>query len=125
MVRVNIVTSEKIAGFEHRAQRFTFSSSTAELQLDMTSKTSRQKLISQQTKGVTIRDHRWKALGKENSDLLGIFCQIFLTSFFKITLKILPKQKYTWEIKICLVEYSSFEVSDPSEVPRIVGQLFF
>ena len=31
IVRVNIVTSVKRAGFKHRAQRFTFSSSTAEL----------------------------------------------------------------------------------------------
>ena len=37
----------------------------------------------------------------------------------------MPKQKYTGQISIRAVEYSSFEVSDPSEVPRIAGKLFF
>ena len=39
------------------------------------------------------QDHRWKALGKENQDLLGLFLyNLFLTSFFKITFEIMPKQ---------------------------------
>ena len=37
----------------------------------------------------------------------------------------MPKQKWTGQNWIRLVEYSSSEVSDPSEVPRIVGKLFF
>ena len=37
----------------------------------------------------------------------------------------MPKQKKTAQIQIRLVEYSSSEVSDPSEVPRIVAKLIF
>ena len=37
----------------------------------------------------------------------------------------MPEQKYTQQIQICLVEYWSAEVSDPSEVPRFVGKLIF
>ena len=37
----------------------------------------------------------------------------------------MPKQKITAQIQIRLVKYPSSEVSDPSEVPRIVGKLFF
>ena len=41
-----------------------------------------------------IRDHIQKALGEENSDLLGLFLgDPFLTSFFKIAFKIRPEQK--------------------------------
>ena len=72
------------------------------------------------------RDHRWKALGEENPDLRGIiFCDHFLTSYFFKQVKISSQQKYTTQILIRLVEYSSFGVSDPSEVPRIDGKLFF
>ena len=35
------------------------------------------------------------------------------------------KQKYTRKIWICLVEYSSSEVSDRSEVPRMVCKSSF
>ena len=34
----------------------------------------------------------------------------------------MPKQKQTRKIWICLVEYSSVEVSDPSEMPQFVGK---
>ena len=37
----------------------------------------------------------------------------------------MPKQKYSGQNWIRLVEYSSSEVSDPSEVPQIVRKLFF
>ena len=37
----------------------------------------------------------------------------------------MPKQKYTRQNWIRLVEYSSAEVSDPSEGPRIDGKLIF
>ena len=37
----------------------------------------------------------------------------------------MPKQKYTWQIWIRVVKYSSAEASDPSEVPRINGELIF
>ena len=37
----------------------------------------------------------------------------------------MPKQKWTGQNRICLVEYSSSEVSDPSEVPRIDAKLIF
>ena len=72
------------------------------------------------------RDHRWKALGKKNSDLTGIFfCDHFFASYFLNQVKIWPQQKYTGQNQIRLVEYSSAEVSDPSEVPRIKGKLMF
>ena len=35
------------------------------------------------------------------------------------------KQKMTAQIQICLVEYPSSKVSDPSEVPQIVVKLIF
>ena len=72
------------------------------------------------------RDHRWKALGEENPDLLGIFfSDHFLTSIFFKQVKAWPQQKYTQQIWIRLVEYSSSEVSGPSEVPRFVFKLIF
>ena len=37
----------------------------------------------------------------------------------------MPKQKYTRQIQIFLVDYSSSEISDPSEVPRINDKLIF
>ena len=37
----------------------------------------------------------------------------------------MPEQKYTRKIQIHLVEYSSFEVLDPSEVPRVIRKLIF
>ena len=37
----------------------------------------------------------------------------------------MPKQEQTRQNRIRLVEYSSSEVSDPSEVPQIDGKLIF
>ena len=37
----------------------------------------------------------------------------------------MPEHHWTKQNRIGVVEYSSFEVSDPSEVPRIVGKLIF
>ena len=37
----------------------------------------------------------------------------------------MPKQKWTRQIWIGIAKYSSFEVSDPSELPRIDGKLIF
>ena len=72
------------------------------------------------------RDHRWKALCKENSDLpCTFFCDHILASYFLKHAKAWPEQKCTQQIWICLVKYSSSEVSDPSEVLRFVGKLFF
>ena len=56
--------------------------------------------FSDKLKGLRqFRDHRWKSLGKENSDL----SRLFLFRHY----------------------FESSEVSDPSEVPQIVGKLFF
>ena len=49
------------------------------------------------------RDHRWKALGKENSDLpCPFFCDHFSTSYFFKQVKIWPQQKWTRQIWIRL-----------------------
>ena len=37
----------------------------------------------------------------------------------------MPKQKWPGQIQIRLDEYPSSEVSDPSEVPRILAKLIF
>ena len=37
----------------------------------------------------------------------------------------MPKHHLTKKNMICVVEYSSSEVSDPSEVPWFVGELIF
>ena len=51
------------------------------------------------------RDHRWKALGEENPDLLCIFfSDHFLTSYFLKQVKAWPQQKYAQQIWIRLVE---------------------
>ena len=49
---------------------------------------------------------------------------IFDLLFLK-QVKAWPQQKYTQQIWIHLVEYSSFKVSGPSEVPRFVLKLIF
>ena len=53
------------------------------------------------------------------------FCVIHFRLFFKITFKIMLKQKYTQQIWIRLVKYSCAEVSGSSEVPQFVGNLIF
>ena len=50
---------------------------------------------------------------------------IFLTSHFFKQVKIWSQQKWAQQILIRLVECSSAEVSDASEVPRFVGKLIF
>ena len=37
----------------------------------------------------------------------------------------MSERQWTKQNRIRVVEYSSFEVSDPCEVPRIVGKLIF
>ena len=69
------------------------------------------------------QDRRWKALGKDNSDLPGtLLCDYFLTSYFLKHVKTWPEQKCTRQIWIRLVEYSSSEVSDPSDRARVYQQ---
>ena len=53
------------------------------------------------------------------------FLWSFFDLFFLKQVKTWPEQKYTRQILIRLVVYSSAEVSDRSEVPRINGKLFF
>ena len=72
-----------------------------------------------------IRDHCWKALGKDNLNMLCLFLCDPFWHIFNITFQITSKQKQTSQIQIRLVEYSSFEVSDPSEVPRFLTKLIF
>ena len=72
-----------------------------------------------------IRDHRWKTLGEENSDLLGsVLCDLF-DLFFIITLKTMSEHHLTKtkQNQIRLVEYSCAEVSGSSEVLRFVWEL--
>ena len=59
-------------------------------------------------------------------DLPGIFFRDhFLTSSLLKQLKTWPQQKYTQQIWIRVAGYSSAEVWDSSEKPRIVGKLIF
>ena len=52
-----------------------------------------------------LRDHRWKALSEENSDLLGIFlCDPMMTSYFLKHVKTGSQQKYTRQNQIRLVK---------------------
>ena len=60
------------------------------------------------------------------SQIFQVFlCDHILTSYFLKQVKTWPKQKYTRQIWIRLVEYSPAEVSDPSEGPRFVRKLIF
>ena len=52
-------------------------------------------------------------------------CAISTVLCTHVYFKIMPKQKSTGQNRIRPVEYPSFEVSDPSEVPRINGKLIF
>ena len=69
------------------------------------------------TKGLRkIRDHHWKTL--------GIFsCNHFLAFYFKKQANTWPRQKYTRQIWIRLVELFCVEVLGPSEVPRFGDKL--
>ena len=87
-----------------------------------------KKSICQQTREATTipGPPYWKALGKENLDLPGTFvCDRCLASYFFEQVKTWPEQKWTRQIWIRLVEYSSAKFSDPSEVPRFVRELIF
>ena len=86
-----------------------------------------KKLIPEKIKGLQqFRDHHWKALDEENSNLIWLFLKnLFLTSFFIITFQIMPKQKYTTQNWIHLIKYSCSEVSDPSEAPRFKRESIF
>ena len=53
------------------------------------------------------------------------FCVIHFDLFFEITFQIMSKQLWHTQNQIRLVEYPCAKVSDPSEVPRLVGKLIF
>ena len=97
------------------------------LQLGWTSKMSRRKINFQKNqKGY---DYSETTIGKLSARKIQIFqvylCVIHFHFFFKITFQIMLKQKYTRQIWIHLVKYSSADVADPSEVPRFVIKTFF
>ena len=68
--------------------------------------------FSSKQKGLRqIRDHIRKALSKENPDLSDPLLYLsILTSFFKITLQILPEKLRTSQIQTRLVEFFSAKV---------------
>ena len=97
------------------------------VQLDWTSNTSRQKInFPTNQKG---DDNSETIVGKLSARRIQIFRVYFLWSFFGLlffkTGEDMTPTKYSRKIWIRLVEYSSSEVSDPSEVPRFVGKSFF
>ena len=50
------------------------SSAIPQVQLDWTPVEAHEKLVPEKTQGLRqFRDHRWKALGEENPNLLGLF----------------------------------------------------
>ena len=53
------------------------------------------------------------------------FSVIIFDFLFLKQVKIWPQQKWARKIWIHLVKYSSSEVSDPSKMPRISGNLIF
>ena len=61
----------------------------------------------------------------ESKCAVYIVVKFIFDLFFKITFKTTPEPKHTRQIWIWAVKYSSFEVSDPTEVSRIVGKLIF
>ena len=63
--------------------------------------------------------------GESKSSWYIFVCKHYFWPLFKITFQIMPKQKYTRQIQIFLVDYSSSEISDPSEVPRINDKFIF
>ena len=86
-----------------------------------------KKLIFKRTRGATINPRpRMKSSRRGESRSAGyIFSDHFLTSYFFKQVKAWPQQKYNQQICIRLAEYSSSEVSGPSEVPRFVFKLIF
>ena len=53
------------------------------------------------------------------------FCKSHFDLFFKITFQIMPEHHWTKQNRIRVVEYSSTEVSNPSEMPRFVEKFSF
>ena len=103
----------------------TSTSCTLWLQLDWASASEpTKKYFASEPEGLRqFRDHRWKLLGEENSDLPGsIFCDHVWPLILK-QVKMWSQQKGTRQIWIRLVKYSASELSDPSEVHRMVGKL--
>ena len=86
-----------------------------------------KKSICQRTRRATINPRQWMKSSRrgEFRSSRYIFCGQFLTSYFLKQVKVWPQQKYTQQIWIRLVEYSSSKVSGPSEVPRFVFKLIF
>ena len=93
------------------------------LQLDQTSNTSRQKNnLPANQKGYNTFETTVEKLSTRRIQICQVyFCKIYFWPPFKI----MSKQKYTRQIWVRLVEYSSFKVSDPSQVPLIDGKLYF
>ena len=67
----------------------------------------------------------WKLLVRTIHIFRVYFSVIIFDLLFLKQVKIWSQQKYTQKIWIRLAEYSSAEVSDPSEMPRMVGRLIF
>ena len=93
------------------------------LQLDWTSITSRQKInLPANQKGYdTVETTVGKLSARRIQICVGYFC---LGIILKVVLNNFQNIAYT-QIWIRLVGYSSFEVLDPSEVPRIDSKLIF
>ena len=82
---------------------------------------------SQQTKRAATNprpplERSWRG---ESRSACYIFVKLSFEPFFKITFQTMPEQKCTKQNQIRLVGYSCSEVSDPSDVPRFVGELIF
>ena len=98
------------------------------IQLDWTSSLSRQKFnFPANQKGY---DNFETTIGKLLARRIQICLVQFYKShfwplFFKITFQIMSERHSTKQNRIRVVKYSSFEVSDPCEVPLIAGKLFF
>ena len=63
--------------------------------------------------------------GEESPDMRVAFFVIHFDLFFKITFQIMSKQLWNTQNQIRLVEYPCAKVSDPSEMPRFVGEFIF
>ena len=87
-----------------------------------------KKSICQQTRRATAipRPPLESSWQRKSRPALYIFVKNIVDLFFQNLLpNNMPKQKYTRQNWINLIEYSSAEVSDPSEGPRIDGKLIF
>ena len=99
-----------------------------QVQLSLTPSTRTRKInLPANQKGY---DNSETTIGKFSARRIQIFqvpfsMIIFWSLIFLNKWKDGPNKKGTRQIWIRLVEYSSFEVSGPSEVPRFVGKLMF